>query len=139
MDVTHPLLAPGETDLRTLLSGMRPRLHEAPLEFVHVPAGHDSKPHAEPLMMFREREGTTFIVAASPIAPGEESGRLLWAQITLDVQSSLSAVGMMAAASAALAARGIACNPVSAYLHDHLFVPWQRRAEALDALAHLDH
>jgi hypothetical protein len=139
MDPTHVLLAPGETDLRVLLSGMRPRLHETPLEFVHVPAGHEAKPDVEPLMMFREREGTTFIVAAAPVAPGEESGRLLWAQITLEVQSSLSAVGMMAAASAALAARGIACNPVSAYLHDHLFVPWQRRDEALDALAHLDH
>jgi hypothetical protein len=137
VDLTHPLLAPGETDLRALLAGMRPRLHEVPLEFVHVPAGQVRQLDVEPLMMFREREGTTFIVAAAPIAPGEESGRLLWAQITLEVQSSLSAVGMMAAASAALAARGIACNPVSAYLHDHLFVPWERRDDALDALASL--
>jgi hypothetical protein len=63
--------------------------------------------------------------------------RLLWAQITLGVESSLDAVGMMAAVSAALAARGISCNPVSAFLHDHVFVPWDRREDALAALAHL--
>jgi uncharacterized protein len=44
---------------------------------------------------------------------------------------------MMAAVSAAFAKRGIPCNPVSAFLHDHLFVPWDRREDALDALSHL--
>ncbi|MEP6632714.1 MAG: ACT domain-containing protein [Luteimonas sp.] len=137
MDAASLLLAPGETDLHALLSGMQPRLHDVPQEFIHVSGDQVPQLQTEPLMVFREREGTTFIIASPAIAPGEESGRLLWAQITLDVQSSLSSVGMMAAASAALAARGIACNPVSAYLHDHLFVPWERRHDALDALANL--
>jgi hypothetical protein len=39
--------------------------------------------------------------------------------------------------SAALAKRGISCNPVSAFLHDHIFVPRDRRDDALDALSHL--
>ncbi len=87
------------------------------------------------LMMFREAEGTTLIVdVENDDSQGE---RMLWARITLRVQSSLTAVGMMAAVSAALAKRGIPCNPVSAFLHDHIFVPWDRRDDALDALSHL--
>ena len=43
--------------------------------------------------------------------------------ITLDVHSSLESVGFLAAVSARLAAAGIPCNAVSAFHHDHLFVP----------------
>ena len=49
----------------------------------------------------------------------------------------LTAVGLMAAVSAALAKRGIPCNPVSASLHDHVVVHRERRDDALDALSHL--
>ena len=41
---------------------------------------------------------------------------------------------MMAAISTALAAAEIPCNVVSAYHHDHLFVPWARREAAMTAL-----
>ena len=44
---------------------------------------------------------------------------------------------MMAAITAALTARSIPCNAVSAYYHDHLFVPWARRDDAVDALREL--
>jgi hypothetical protein len=30
-----------------------------------------------------------------------------------------------------LARAGISVNPVSAFHHDHLFVPWERREEAM--------
>jgi hypothetical protein len=47
------------------------------------------------------------------------------------VRSSLSAVGLTAALSAALSEAGISANIVAALHHDHLFVPWDRRQEAL--------
>ena len=62
-----------------------------------------------------------------------------WARIVLNVPSSLVAVGMMAEVSAALAQRGIPCNPVSAFLHDHVFVPWDCRHNAHEALSQLSH
>lgn len=43
--------------------------------------------------------------------------------ISLMVHSSLDAVGFLAAITAKLAAGGVSVNPVSAYYHDHLFVP----------------
>jgi hypothetical protein len=127
--------APGLTDLRALLAALDPELDPVPKRFLHASHEKARERMADALMMFREAEGTTLIVDVDDAAPGNE--RMLWARITLRVQSSLTAVGLMAAVSAALAKRGIPCNPVSAFLHDHLFVPWDRRDDALDALSHL--
>ncbi|HVI56404.1 MAG TPA: ACT domain-containing protein [Luteibacter sp.] len=127
--------APGLTDLRALLAALDPELDPVPKRFLHASHEKARERMADALMMFREAEGTTLIVDVDEETLGNE--RMLWARITLRVQSSLTAVGLMAAVSAALAKRGIPCNPVSAFLHDHLFVPWDRRDDALDALSHL--
>jgi uncharacterized protein len=127
--------APAPTDLRALLAALDPAVDPVPKRFIHVSHDRARERMADALMMFREDEGTTLIV---DVTEDDLSGdRMLWACITLRVQSSLTAVGMMAAVSAALAKCGIPCNPVSAFLHDHIFVPWDRRDEALDALSHL--
>jgi hypothetical protein len=128
--------APGLTDLRVLLAALDPEIDPVPKRFLHVSHEKARERMADALMMFREAEGTTLIVDVDD-ADVAGTERLLWARITLRVQSSLTAVGMMAAVSAALARRGIPCNPVSAFLHDHIFVPWERRDDALDALSHL--
>lgn len=125
--------APGLTDLRVLLAAIDPVVDPVPKRFLHASHEKARERMADALMMFREAEGTTLIVDAAD----DEADRMLWACITLRVQSSLTAVGMMAAVSAALAKRGIPCNPVSAFLHDHIFVPWDRRDDALGALSHL--
>ncbi len=54
--------------------------------------------------------------------------------ITLNIHSSLDAVGFLAAITARLAAAGMGVNPVSAYFHDHLFVPADRAEEAMAVL-----
>jgi hypothetical protein len=137
MTTAAPRAHPGETDLRALLAGLNPRLHPVPRRFLFVSHDNAVARMHEALMMFREDEGVTLIVDHDLAGAEVVADRLLWAQITLGVESSLDAVGMMAAVSAALAARGISCNPVSAFLHDHVFVPWDRREDALAALAHL--
>ena len=76
--------------------------------------------------MIREAEGVTIV------RPGEG-----WARITLNIHSSLEAVGLTAAVAAALAARGISANMIAAVHHDHVFVPWERREEAMTALREL--
>ena len=80
--------------------------------------------------MIREDEGVTAILA------GERAGTP-FARITLTVHSALEGVGLTAAVSGALATVGIACNSVAGYHHDHLFVPWERRDEALAGLQRL--
>lgn len=119
--------ATGETDLARLLAGLAPAL--APRPRAIRTQAHDAQAPADAILLFREDEGTTVVVAA-----GEGDDAPLWAQITLRIHSSLEAVGMMAAISTALAAAEIPCNVVSAYHHDHLFVPWARREAAMTAL-----
>ncbi len=57
--------------------------------------------------------------------------------ITCNVHSSLEAVGLMAAMTEKLTELGIGSNPVSAFFHDHLFVPVGREHEAVAALEEL--
>ena len=57
--------------------------------------------------------------------------------ITLNVQSSLDAVGFLAVISTRLAEYGMGVNPVSAFLHDHLFVPIGREEDAVRELRKL--
>ena len=90
-------------------------------------------------MIFREREGETLILLEDEARAGRTWNPLFRSRmITLNIHSSLDAVGFLAAITARLAAAGMGVNPVSAYFHDHLFVPADRAGEAmaiLEALA----
>jgi hypothetical protein len=75
--------------------------------------------------LVREDEG---IIAIRATPSGE------WARISLGVHSSLEAVGLTAAFSRALAAADISANVVAGLHHDHIFVQWERREQALRVL-----
>jgi hypothetical protein len=88
-------------------------------------------------MVFREGEGTTLIL---PLEAAEGAGIACvfpCRMITLRVHSSLEAVGFMARITARLAGAQIGVNPVSAFFHDHLFVPEDRAEEAIALLREL--
>ncbi|KAK1974469.1 ACT domain-containing protein [Colletotrichum cereale] len=127
----------GETSLHTLLSTLKAVLDPETYVFVTLPPGAAPPPLADVRLLFREREGLTLVTTlATATARGLEHvfrSRM----ITLDVHSSLEAVGFMAVVAARLAARGIGVNPVSGYFHDHLFVPEGREAEAVEELEKL--
>ena len=55
----------------------------------------------------------------------------------LGVHSSLEAVGLTARIATALAEAGISANMVAAFHHDHVFVPWGQKDEALIILENL--
>jgi hypothetical protein len=112
------------SDLAGMLAGMAPVLDARRWDFA-VLAGD---PPAEAFALIREDEGLTAIIAVTDGA---------FARITLMVHSALEGVGLTAAVSGVLAGAGIACNIVAGYHHDHLFVPWQRREEALALLQRL--
>jgi hypothetical protein len=101
---------------------MRPVLHDLSYRFEVMDVALAEAP-ADAFATIREEEGLTVIV------PGDG-----WARISLSVHSSLAAVGLSAAISGALAEAGISCNIVAGYHHDHLFVPWPRRHDAMAAL-----
>jgi hypothetical protein len=112
----------GERDLARLLAALDPQLYPERYSFARTsdPALKDGD-----FAIVREAEGLTLIC---PDPAGE------WARISLGVHSSLDAVGLTAAFSAKLAAAGISANVVAAHYHDHIFVQWSRREEALACL-----
>ena len=93
-----------------------------------MPAG------VEPFATVREAEGLTVVLPRDDAdrAGLPYDGEL--ALITLRVHSALDAVGLTAAVSAALAARGISANVIAGLHHDHVFVPADRAQDAIDAL-----
>ena len=56
------------------------------------------------------------------------------AWITLEVHSSLEAVGLTAAFSKQLADNMISCNVIAGYYYDHIFIPIHKAEEALNLL-----
>lgn len=127
----------GETDLNKLLSSLAPVLRAGGYVFCSVPASVSPDLSAAPLATFDEEEGTTLVLEQSAAdAAGLDYGPVLRC-ITLQVHSSLEAVGLTAAVAGALADAGISANVIAAYHHDHVFVPAERAEEALRILGSL--
>ena len=124
---------PGETNLQKLLGSMSPELLRASSSSrrsrrTPKPAG------INPVMVFREREGDTLILLEEEARVAGLESVFRSRMITLNIHSSLDAVGFLAAITARLAAAGMGVNPVSGYFHDHLFVPADRADEAMTIL-----
>jgi hypothetical protein len=124
----------GERDLRKLLQHMTPQLHPDTFVFCSFPAC-ELPLGLEPMATFREAEGLSAIVTKNAAQRAGVSCEFESRLITLTVHSSLDAVGFLAAVLAVLADAGIPCNAVSAFHHDHLFVPREAAQKALELLA----
>jgi predicted N-acetyltransferase YhbS len=124
-----------EKDLPTLLADMHPELREG--EFVYV-LWPDGKPLTGAVAAaVREAEGLTVVL---PRAAADNLGLaydFVAAWITLQVHSSLEAVGLTAAVSAALTDAKISCNVLAGFHHDHLLVPVADTDRALEVLHEL--
>jgi len=86
--------------------------------------------------VFKEKEGMTLIMpeASRGKLPQHAKASKPMVLITLNVHSDLEAVGFLAVVSKALAESSISVNTVSAYFHDHLFVPREKAEEAMKVL-----
>jgi uncharacterized protein len=120
----------GETNLTALLRGMEPALHDVPYGY-GLWTG-EALPFA-PFATVAETEGLTVV---APLAEIEAAGMVSdpWARISLTIHSDLAAVGLTAAFAGALGAVGVSANVIAGLYHDHIFVPWDRRQDALAAL-----
>jgi uncharacterized protein len=125
---------PGENNLRTLLQHMKPEMQDGIFVFCSLPDGNDIPAALAPVLIFREREGTALIVRREEAERAKLPYQFASRMITLSVHSSLEAVGFLAAITARLADVGISVNAVSAFHHDHLFVPEHRADDALRLL-----
>ncbi|BDZ44689.1 ACT domain-containing protein [Naasia aerilata] len=128
----------GITDLAELLRSLEPVRRPDPYVLVSLPpvlAGPELRDLAEAAI--REDEGVSLVLRRLDADDRGIAYDFVAAWVTLTVHSSLEAVGMAAAVSAALAQVGIPCNLLAGYHHDHLLVPIERADDAIEALRRL--
>ena len=126
----------GGTNLTQLLQELQPIRNEGEYVFCLVNS-LSSAAELDPLCIFQEKEEVTVILPKTR----EDENLLLYSVIctwiTLNVHSSLEAVGLTAAVAKALNEANISCNVVAAYYHDHIFVPVKDAERAMEVLRRL--
>ncbi|KPM40474.1 hypothetical protein AK830_g6073 [Neonectria ditissima] len=125
----------GETSLSKLLSTLTTTLHPSTFVFITLPETSTLPPLPDVQLFFREPEGITLITTQEYAMSHNMEYSFPSRMITLNVHSSLEAVGFMAIIATKLAERGMGVNPISGFYHDHLFVPTGREKEALNVLS----
>lgn len=128
---------PGQENLAVLLESMDPEL--ASEEFIYFSCMKPTEefPGIKPWAIIREKEGVTLILEKSEADEYGVRGGSVFRRITLNVHSSLDAVGLTAAIATRLAQAGISANVVAGYYHDHVFVQRDRAEEAVGLLKEL--
>lgn len=126
----------GETNLKKLIQGMSPTLHEG--EYVFAIVSDLSKiDRQDTICEFKEKEGTTVVIERKKADDLKVSYEFVASWITLEINSSLEAVGLTAAFSTALAELSISCNVIAGFYHDHIFVNTKDAHNAMEVLKNL--
>ena len=120
-----------------MVAGMNPVLDPVPYVFctdARDGARDWSEVFPRALALFREDEGISLVLPLDEARGFDLPCDMPMRRITLGVFSALDGVGLTAAVAGALAARGIACNVIAAFHHDHVFVPQADADAAMAAL-----
>ncbi len=123
---------PGQTDLAKMLADLSVTVRPGRYTVVSVAEPVELGAGVEAIVS--EDEGFTVVSTV------EAAGQYGWdvgfeaAWLTLDVHSSLEAVGLTAAVATVLASSGISCNVLAGFYHDHILVPADRADEAIQCL-----
>lgn len=115
---------------------MQPMLHEGEYVFCSLPAS-SAIDIGNIICFFKEAVGNTIVVDKHIADKLGFAYNYVSSWITLNVHSSLEAVGLTAAFSQALADAGISCNVCAAYYHGHIFVAKEDEIKAMDVLQRL--
>jgi uncharacterized protein len=114
----------GGTDVASLLANMDPTLSAVEVVFCSFPnAAVADKAFLDPIGCFMEPEGLSLMISRRTAETHGSAFSVVLQAITLNVHSSLEAVGLTAAVAGRLTQHGISANIVAAYYHDHVFVP----------------
>ncbi len=128
----------GETDLGRLLKTMSPLLNEGEFVFLTFPgARYGDQAMLAPIASFMESEGLTLVV---PKDHADEKALVyqgVFKCITLQVHSSLEAVGLTAAFAEKLTSCAISANVIAGFYHDHILVSVSDADSAMSALREL--
>jgi len=123
----------GEVNLDILLKTMKPKQNAGKYVFCTV-RNLENINLNDIQMIFREEESTTIIIRKEIADALNLKYSFVACWISLNVHSALEAVGLTAAFSKALSEKGISCNVVAGFYHDHLFVDQKDGEKAMQIL-----
>ena len=126
----------GETNIEKLISNMEPILHKDEYIFTTVP-NTDKIPREIVVCELKEKEGITVVLTKKDADTIGITYQYTFSWITLNIHSSLNAVGLTAAFSTALGNNNISCNVIAGYYHDHIFVNKKDGKRAYDILINM--
>ncbi|MBE4949288.1 ACT domain-containing protein [Chryseobacterium culicis] len=124
----------GEKDLSILLQNMEPVLNAGEYVFCTVEKLNEVPDIENILFFFREAEAVTIVLEKSMADSWSLEYSYISSWITLNIHSSLEAVGLTAAFANVLKKENISCNVVAAYFHDHIFIAKKDAEKAMEAL-----
>ena len=124
-----------QTDLTALLDNLRPVLQQDTYVFCTVAgAKYGDLSHTAPVACIAEDEGLSLVVTQTHADQEGLTYQGTFGCITLQVHSSLQAVGLTASVASELAAHNISANVIAGAHHDHVFVPSPDANRALELL-----
>jgi len=129
----------GITDIQVLLKDMKPVLDKTEYVFTSFEVNNLNEKiiSLNPLATFQENEGLTAVITKKTAEQQNLACDAVFNKITLEVHSSLEAVGLTAAIATALTANNISANVIAGYYHDHIFVLVDNAELALATLIEL--
>ena len=125
-----------QKDLYKLVKGMTPTLNQGEYVFVST-ENIGTIDLRDVVCTFKEAEGLTLIINREVADKMKLKYAFVASWITLEVNSSLEAVGLTAVFSTELAKNNISCNVIAAFHHDHIFVAVKDSIRAVDILENL--
>jgi hypothetical protein len=123
----------GETNLQQLIKHMQPMLQPDNYVFVSTKTVN-SLDVDKVFARINEPEGITLILTKAQADAWQLPYSSEFSLITLQIHSSLDAVGFTAAFSTALAKNNISANVVAGFYHDHILVAKQDAEKAIETL-----
>lgn len=129
----------GETDLQKILATLTVSRRADPVTMLSLDtASLDPTTVGDGIeAVISEAEGITVVAT---VAEAERRGwpaEFVAAWLTIEVHSSLEAVGLTRAMAAVLGDAGIPCNVLAGFYHDHILVPLDQADEAIAQLESL--
>lgn len=128
----------GERHLNTLLGTLSPVLVDEEFVFLtFADAAYGDHAMLQPVASCVETEGLTLVVPRQQAVDLGHAYDAVFSEISLQVHSSLEAIGLTAAISTALARQHISANVIAGFFHDHIFVPQSDSTNAMAVLVEL--